>query len=69
MDRTVCEHFNQINKCAECDSKVYKAKVVFWVKTKLGVWVEDEIIHVDYAHADRWVKRMGDKIINPTIIY
>ena len=48
---------------------VYKAKVIFWVKTKLGVWVEDKVYHVDYAHADRWVKKMGDKISSPTIIY
>lgn len=48
---------------------VYKAKVIFWVKTKLGVWVEDKVCHVDYAHADRWVKKMGDKISSPTIIY
>jgi len=68
MDRTVCEHFNMINDCKECESP-YKAKVIFWVKTKLGVWVEDEITHVDYAHADSWVKRMGDKINSPRIIF
>jgi len=68
MDRTVCEHFNMINDCKECESP-YKAKVIFWTQTKLGVWVEDEINHVDYAHADQWVKRMGDKINSPRIIF
>lgn len=48
---------------------VYKAKVIFLVKTKLGVWVEDKVYHVDYSRADRWVKKMGDKISSPTIIY
>lgn len=48
---------------------MYTAKVVFQVETKLGVMVEDSIRHVDYKHAECWVKRMGNKIKNPTIIY
>lgn len=36
---------------------------------ELMYFSEEEIMHVDYAHADRWVKRMGDKINSPTIIY
>jgi hypothetical protein len=48
---------------------VYTAKVVFKVMTRLGVLVEDSIRHVDYKHAQNWVNRMGDKIIDPTIIF
>ena len=48
---------------------MYKAKVVFRTTTKLGTVVEDSIYHVDYKHAERWVKRMGDKLTNVTIIY
>lgn len=69
MDRTVCEHFNRINDCQECEDKIYKAKVVFEIQTKLGNWVEDSINHVDYKHAEKWVKRMGSKIKNVTIIH
>lgn len=69
MDNSVCKHFNRINHCQECEVNMYTAKVCFQVETKLGVLVEDSIRHVDYKHAERWVKRMGDKIKNPTIIY
>lgn len=48
---------------------MYTAKVCFLTQTKLFNWVEDSIRHVDYKHAERWVKRMGDKVKNPTIIY
>lgn len=51
------------------NSEVYKAKVVFTVKTKLGLWIEDSVYHVDVSHANRWVKSMGKKIKNATVIY
>ncbi len=69
MDRTVCEHFNQVNNCKECDANLYKAKVCFKIQTKLGVWVEDSVYHVDYKRAQNWVHRMGNKIKDATIIY
>jgi hypothetical protein len=69
MNTSTCEHFNRINHCEECQVKVYTAKVVFKVMTKLGVLVEDSVRHVDYKHAQNWVNRMGNKIIDPTIIF
>lgn len=68
MDRTVCEHFNLINNCKECEENLYKVKVIFEIQTKLGYWVEDSVYHVDYKRAENWVRRMGNRIRNSTII-
>ena len=69
MNRDVCKHLNRVNHWAECEAAVYKARVAFTTVSKLGVVVEDEIYHIDYKHAVYWVKRMGNKIKNATIIY
>lgn len=47
---------------------MYKAIVTFSKKTEaFDTEVKQELKHVDKAHAEKWVKGMGDKIWNVQI--